>query len=433
MSTVYFKDLEITFTDTIVLLDIDGTITFDSQDDIDESYEKVQEIKENNNRVYLCSNTRNDERVKKISKRLGIDCILSRHQKPSPKVLHNSDLKDMSRKNMIVIGDKLITDGWFAKKLRVSFIKVKRLSSSNDSLLSRIVHRLDDILFWLGDNFVPYIKLVRPHHWIKNVLVFAPLFFAGSFFERSMFIRGIWLFVAFSVLASAIYILNDIHDRKEDSMHPIKKNRPIASGRIGVFRAIIIMIGLLGIGSMISFSFPFETQMVLGGYVLLNLLYSSWLKHQPIVDIFMVAFMYVLRIYAGGTFFVIDLSVWIILCTFFLALFLVIAKRRSEFNALGESASRKVMHLYNNAFLDHMLTISTTFCLMSYSFYLVSFGNSPLIFAFFFVLFGIMRYLYLVYRYNMGESPEIIVIKDPWMLISIVAWILYNTYFLYYY
>ncbi len=433
MSTVYFKDLEITFTDSIVLLDIDGTITFDSQDDIDDSYDKVQEIKKKNNRIYLCSNTRNNERVKKLSKRLGIDYILSRHQKPSPKVLHDSDLQDTSRKKMIVIGDKLITDGWFAKKLRISFIKVKRLASARDSLLTKLVRNFDDTLFWLVANIVPYIKLARPHHWIKNLLVFAPLFFAGSFFEPYKFISGIWLFAAFSLLASTIYILNDISDRKEDSMHPIKKNRPVASGQISVFRAVTMMIALLILGSTIAFSFPIGTQMVLGGYVLLNVLYSFWLKHQPIVDIFMVAFMYVLRIYAGGTFFVIDLSVWIILCMFFLALFLVIAKRRSEYNALGKNASRKVMHLYNNAFLDHMLTISTTFCLMSYSFYLVSFGNSALIFAFFFVLFGIMRYLYLVYRYNLGESPEILVVKDPWIFVSIIAWILYNTYFLYYY
>lgn len=433
MSTVYFKDLEITFTDSIVLLDIDGTIAHDSQDDVDDSYDKIQEIKKKNNRVFLCSNTRDQERVKRLGKRLGVDYIATSRQKPSSKVIDGSPLQDAPRKTMIVIGDKLITDGWFAKKLRVSFIKVRRLVSAHDSALTGLVNRFDDALSWLAASVFPYIRLARPHHWIKNVLVFAPLFFAGSFFNPFKLIQGIWLFVAFSLLASAIYILNDIQDRHEDSVHPIKKNRPIASGRIGFAHAVIMMILLLSAGGLLLFSFPFETQMVLGGYVLLNLLYSSWLKHQPIVDIFMVAFMYVLRIYAGGTFFVIDLSVWIILCTFFLALFLVIAKRRSEFNALGESASRKVIHLYNNAFLDHMLTISTTFCLMSYSFYLVSFGNSPLIFAFFFVLFGIMRYLYLVYRYNLGESPEIIVIKDPWMLVSIVAWILYNTYFLYYY
>lgn len=433
MTTVYFKDLEITFTDSIVLLDIDGTIAFDSRDDVDESYDKIQEIKKKNNRVFLCSNTRDQERVKRLGKQLGVDYIATPHQKPSTKVIDNSSLQGTSREIMIVIGDKLITDGWFAKKLRVSFIKVKRLASAQDSLLTKLVHRFDDALFWLAIHVFPYIRLARPHHWIKNVLVFAPLFFAGSFFNVYKLIPGIYLFVAFSLLASAIYILNDIRDRYEDSMHPIKKSRPIASGNISVARAVVMMMGLLGIGGMILFSFPVGTQAVLGGYVLLNVLYSFWLKHQPIADIFMVAFMYVLRIYAGGTFFAIELSVWIILCTFFLALFLVIAKRRSEYNALGKNASRKVMHLYNNAFLDHMLTISTTFCLMSYSFYLVSFGDSALLFAFFFVLFGIMRYLYLVYRYNLGESPEIIVIKDPWMLISIVAWILYNTYFLYYY
>lgn len=421
----YFKDLEIDFNNCCVLLDVDGTITFDSKKDCSDCLQKISDIKNKQNEIYLCSNGKDKNRIIKMSRELKVRYISSKHKKPSKRILDNIELEQKNNE-LIVIGDKILTDGLLARRLKARFVKVKRLSSKDDSFKIKIINFIDDVL----SNF----RILRPNHWIKNLLIFAPLFFAKDFFNIPSLLSEICLFIAFCALASSVYIFNDLRDKNEDKFHPLKKVRPLASGEISKTNAIILMVIMLSIASVISFlfSFPPFTMAILASYVLLNLFYSLWLKQLPIVDIFSVASMYVMRIYAGGSLLNIHLSAWIILCTFFLALFLVVAKRRSEFNALvNKNKTRKVMQLYNNAFLDHMLTISTTFCLISYSFYLVSFDDNAILFAFFFVLFGIMRYLYLVYGQDLGQSPESIVIKDPWMIVSVIGWVLYNTYFLY--
>jgi decaprenyl-phosphate phosphoribosyltransferase len=421
----HFKDLKVDFKNSTVILDVDGTITFDAQSDASDCVDKIEEIKKNGNKIYLCSNGRNKGRLVEMSKKLRIDYIKTDHKKPSKKVIKDYDFKDSK---LIVIGDKTLTDGHFAKKIKADFIKVKRLNSKKDRTKIKIINFIDDVASFIFIN----LRILRPNHWIKNLLVFAPIFFAKEFLDVGNLWKGVMLFIVFSALASAIYVFNDLRDKEADKLHPKKKKRPLASGEMSNANASVLIVLLIGLAALLGWNFPTTTLMILSGYVVLNVFYSILLKHVPIIDIFSVAAMYVIRIYAGGSFFDVHLSAWIILCTFFLALFLVIAKRKSEFNAVKSSTkTRKVMSLYNNAFLDHMLTISTTFCLISYSLYLVSFDDNSILYAFFFVLFGVMRYLYLVYRYNLGESPESIVVKDPWMIVSIIGWVAYNFYFLY--
>ena len=174
------------------------------------------------------------------------------------------------------------------------------------------------------------LKLIRPHHWIKNLLLFAALFFSKSFFDTSKIILALEAFTLFSLLASSIYVINDIFDVERDRQHPTKKNRPIASGEISIKRAIIIALTLFFIAMtgalLISLNFAY----VLLAYFIINIFYSAKLKHVVIIDAFVVAFGFVLRVVAGALAIDVRVSHWILICTFTLALFLAFGKRRGQ-------------------------------------------------------------------------------------------------------
>lgn len=278
-----------------------------------------------------------------------------------------------------------------------------------------------------------YLRLVRPKHWIKNVLIFAPLFFSGNVLEIVHFEKSLLLFVAFSLLASSVYIINDINDYTLDKMHPKKKFRPIASGKVNKQKAAILAGIFLGITVLLSFLFPITTSMILLFYLFMNLAYTFYFKYIPLADIFVITIMYLIRAYAGGSLFDIYVSHWLILCTFFLALFLITAKRRAEFNVNGgkDNKTRVVLVLYNKDFLDHMLTITTTATLVCYSLYVISINKPYIIFSTFIAAFGIFRYLYLAYQFNEGESPEALLFNDKILFLTIVVWGLYMLVLLY--
>jgi 4-hydroxybenzoate polyprenyltransferase len=273
-----------------------------------------------------------------------------------------------------------------------------------------------------------YWKLLRPRHWVKNLLIFAPFIFGGDITDYRSLLSGGHLFLSFSLLASSVYILNDLVDKNYDKLHPQKRSRPIASGHVSVREAIILGISLLLITFAISYSLPLDVLIVLGIYLALNLLYSFWLKHIVIVDIFLVASLYLVRIFAGGNLWDIPISHWLVLCTFFLALFLISAKRRSEFCNMGgtKASTRKIMESYNKDFLDHMLTITTTASLVTYSLYVISVDKPYHFYSIFLVAFGFFRYLYLVYRYNVGQSPESVLFTDLWIILAVISWALYT-------
>lgn len=284
------------------------------------------------------------------------------------------------------------------------------------------------------NKFYSFLKLARPHHWIKNVLIFAPLIFGGNILDYQALLLGGRLFINFCLLASSIYIINDLIDKNQDKLHPQKCFRPIASGRISILESILLAIIILMVTFTLSFSFSPNVRIILGAYLVANMLYSLWLKHIVIMDIFLVASMYLLRIFAGGALWNIPISHWLILCTFFLSLFLVIAKRRSEFCAMGsEATTRKVIQCYNKNFLDHILTITTTAALVTYSLYVISIDKPYLLYSLFLVVFGLFRYLYLIYRYNVGQSPELVLFKDAWMILSVIAWSLYTVLIFYFF
>ncbi len=271
-----------------------------------------------------------------------------------------------------------------------------------------------------------YVKLARPKHYIKNLLIFAPLFFAGKFLNGMMLLGGIKLFLAFSALSSAVYIINDIADRKKDRAHPQKKMRPIASGKISIRNAVIYCILFLIATGILGAQLPVSMNKVFLIYLIINLFYSFWFKNIVIVDIVIVASMYLIRLYAGGELWSIELSHWIVLCTFFLALFIVTAKRRAEFVLIGKNSNtRAVIQEYNKDFLNTILTITTTACIVTYGLYAVSMENPYLIYSIFFVTFSMLRYLYLVYKKDHGQYPENS-LTDPWIGLGVIGWGVYN-------
>ncbi len=278
-----------------------------------------------------------------------------------------------------------------------------------------------------------YFRLLRPSQWIKNAFVFAPLVFSKHLFEPQLFILALKGFISFSVVSSAVYVFNDIFDKDADAAHPLKRNRPIASGAISIPAASFFSAVLLCAAALVAFSLPQGFQIVLLSYLVLQLLYSVALKKIVILDVFIIASGFMLRVLAGAEVINVMISHWIILCTMFLSLFLALAKRRGEivlFQLADSTSERKVLQQYDISFLDSMMIITSSGMAISYALYTVAdrtvnaFGSDNLIFTTIFVLFGIFRYLFLVMKKNMGENSVAIIFRDRSMFINLCLWFL---------
>jgi 4-hydroxybenzoate polyprenyltransferase len=260
---------------------------------------------------------------------------------------------------------------------------------------------------------VSLFKQLRPDQWVKNLLVLAPLLFSRSLFGSTAEGLALAAFGCFCLISSAAYIFNDLMDLEKDRLHPHKRQRPLASGALGVglamaVMALLVLAALLG-GWMVGKTF----MLVLSVYALVNVLYSIVLKHTVILDIFVIASGFVLRVVGGAVAIDVEISHWLLLCTTLLALFLGFSKRRHEIGLLGYRAAshRPVLGEYSSQFLDIMIGIVTACTVMSYALYTVSedtiqrFGTRALLLTLPFVLYGIFRYLYLVYHKNRGGDP----------------------------
>ncbi|MEI8134275.1 MAG: decaprenyl-phosphate phosphoribosyltransferase [bacterium] len=282
-----------------------------------------------------------------------------------------------------------------------------------------------------------FILLLRPKQWIKNLFVFAALVFSHHLLEWDFTKLALLGFILFSATASTIYIINDIVDRDRDKLHPKKKHRPIPSGNISIGSAITTAILILGIAIPASFNLPYRFGFCLAIYFIMNLTYSIFLKEVVLIDVFVIAIGFMLRVVGGA--FVIDvpISSWLILTTMFLSLFLAVAKRRGELvmlerqseNGNNPSApTRKVLEHYSVEFTEQLCTICAAGFVISYALYTVSdrtvkiFGTENLIFTTPFVLYGIFRYLYLLHKKNLGESPTEVVLTDIPMILNFVAY-----------
>ncbi len=285
-----------------------------------------------------------------------------------------------------------------------------------------------------------YLRLLRPIQWVKNVFVVVPLIFSKNLFNVSLFSRSASAFIAFCLAASAIYVINDIADRKRDLVHPAKRSRPIASGAVGLTEGWALALVLLAVSFLILKVGDTHglTNAAIIGYVAINLLYSFFLKEIVLIDVFVIAVGFILRILAGGFAIDVKVSSWLIMTTLFVSIFLGIAKRRGEFVSAGASGkeyaatgdgSRKVLYDYDLSLIDQILSVSAASVIITYALYTVSqrtvdaFGTEALIFTTIFVVYGIFRYLYLVHKMGLGENPTAALLTDKPMVINIIFYI----------
>lgn len=272
-----------------------------------------------------------------------------------------------------------------------------------------------------------YIRTARPHHYVKNLFVVAPIIFAKYFYDLDNVIAVLLTFAAFSFAASAIYFLNDTFDRKADRMHAEKRHRPIAAGRISVRQAVAAAVLLAGLACVTAFLFiNSATGAIVAFYLLINVLYSWQFKHVVIIDVFIIAFGFVLRLSAGGTAIGAEISEWILLCVISLSLFLGLAKRREEYVNTDFSTAdntRQVLAQYDKRFLDQMIAIIAALTIVSYSLYtILNTQYRHLLYTIPIVIYGIFRYLFIIYKKQGGAKPEREMLNDRHILASVLLW-----------
>lgn len=271
---------------------------------------------------------------------------------------------------------------------------------------------------------------MRPAQWAKNLFVLAPLVFGGLLLSAAAEVRAALALVAFCCASSAVYLINDLRDREEDRRHPLKRFRPLAAGTLSVATAIVAVVVLIGAGLGLGLWLGISFTGILVAYLLLNLLYTLWFKHMVILDVMSISLGFVLRVEAGGQAMGVEVSRWLFLCTTFLALFLAFSKRRHEITLLaGEASSqRPVLDHYSPAFLDQMINVVTASSVVSYALYAVApetvakYHTQNLVFTIPLVLYGIFRYLYLMYQRAGESNPTEAILRDPPFLINMVLW-----------
>jgi len=292
------------------------------------------------------------------------------------------------------------------------------------------------------------LKTARPRQWIKNLAVYAALIFSGFLFYPGYLLQVTWAFLIFCALASSVYILNDLMDASQDRKHPFKKKRPIASGQlpvpVAIFTSLILMVGSLGIARYLSFFF-FITLLA---YIILNLAYSTYIKRIPIIDVLTIAAGFILRVYAGAAVVNLHLNVWFLLTVVSLALFLAVGKRQSERTLLtglnvGLEGQRNTLSHYTQRLLDiytGMFATATWFAYALFAYqqqFAIDDGPIPTFFSLIprtfrstkwlmltipLVIYGVMRYLQLVYEQNKGESPERVLLSDKPLITAVVIY-----------
>lgn len=280
------------------------------------------------------------------------------------------------------------------------------------------------------------IKLIRPQQWVKNIFVALPMFFSGSLLNPEYWEESAVAFIAFSLIASSIYCLNDIKDLESDRAHPKKRLRPLASGKVSINAAWCLMVCLIicSFGScfLLSFSRAVTLATVIGAYWILNIAYCMRLKQYAIIDVFIISFGFVLRLAAGSVACGIWLSPWIVLLTFLLALFLAFAKRRDDVVMRERTGvvTRKNTIRYNLAFLNQTLGIIAAITIVCYIMYTVSpdvearLGSKHVYVTSVFVLAGILRYLQVALVDDKSGSPTKILLHDRFIQLCIVLWVL---------
>jgi 4-hydroxybenzoate polyprenyltransferase len=279
------------------------------------------------------------------------------------------------------------------------------------------------------------VELARPRQWIKNVVVLAGVVFAGRLPEPEFALRALLAFAVFCALSSGIYVLNDVVDAEADRFHPEKRRRPVASGAVGRGAAGGAAAALLLGGLVAAFALGPRFGGAGAGYVLLNLLYSTWLKHHVIVDVMSIAVGFMLRAIGGVEVLrdldqTVALSEWLLLCTFFLALVMAFGKRRAEIVLLDDEAKahRPSLDDYSVGLLDVIIPLVSGLAILAYSIYTIwpatveKLGTDKLVYTVPVVVYGFFRYLFLVRERGLGGNPSEILFRDAALSASVVVW-----------
>jgi len=275
----------------------------------------------------------------------------------------------------------------------------------------------------------PLLKTMRPRHWVKNGLLFIPLIFDKQLTNWPALGRIVAGFVLFCLLSSLIYIINDLMDVEADRNHPQKRLRPIPSGTLKISTARMACVVLAGVVFIPAVFLSWQFALIGLTYLVLNLAYSAWFKHIPILDVMILASFYVLRVGAGISLISVHrFSPWLYVFTTFLALYLGIGKRRAELNLLADEANthRKSLEGYTLPLLDQLILIVSSSTILTYSLYTFSAPNLPdnyfMMLTIPFVIYGIFRYLYLVQVKHSGGEPEEVLLSDRPLQITILLW-----------
>ena len=283
------------------------------------------------------------------------------------------------------------------------------------------------------------LRSLRPGQWTKNLLVFAALLFGRRLFDAAAVADATVAFAIFCALSGAVYLVNDIADRDTDRRHPLKAQRPLASGALPVGVAAGAAVVLIGGGLAAAFVVGPQFGWVAAGYLALLVLYSATLKHIVILDVLTIAIGFVLRAVAGAFAIDVEISQWLLVCTILLALFIALAKRRHELVLLADGATghRPILGEYSAYLLDQMISVVTASTLVAYIFYTISpetqekFGTALLELTIPFPIYGIFRYLYLVHRREGGGSPAELLLTDRPLLSCVALWALSVAFIIY--
>ena len=276
-----------------------------------------------------------------------------------------------------------------------------------------------------------YVILARPQQYVKNIFIWLPLFFGYKLWDWNIVANTFWAFISFCLLASSIYVINDIVDIAEDRKHPTKRNRPLASGKLDTSLAILFCVLLLEISLVLASTLHNQRFiLILIGYFFLNLAYSFWLKHIALIDVISIAVGFVLRITAGGIIASVSISHWIITMTFLLALFLAFAKRRDDciLSANGHD-TRKCINGYSFEFVSISMAVMASVIIVAYLLYTMSpetiqkHGTDQLYLTGFWVILGLLRYLQITFVEERTGSPTHILLKDFFLQAIIFLWL----------
>ncbi len=283
------------------------------------------------------------------------------------------------------------------------------------------------------------IKLIRPTQWLKNGIIVLALVFAGELTHIKKIEISIIAIIIFCFLSSAVYTFNDLIDKDRDRRHPLKKDRPIASGRISIGLALLIIVLLAGCGLtgawFVNIHFFYTALIFLG----LNTLYTLWMKDIVILDVMAIAISFVIRAYAGAFAIEVPASTWMLINTLLLAMFLGLGKRRHELVYLKDGADthRKTLSMYSPQLLDQFIAVITSAIIVIYMLYsfstevMTKLGTTKLFITIPFVVYGVFRYLYLIYRKDRGGSPTHVFISDKPILITVFLWLITASIILY--